>query len=91
MDARGIKQVCNVYFGLAPIEYYGVTGPNVPTTADKRDEADCYAAVSVTVLNGVYVTPGDYAWLRPLKPVAKVGYSIYVYDLRKPHPEAPAR
>jgi hypothetical protein len=39
-------------------------------------------AVSATLLYGAYV-PGDpYAPLRERKPMAKVGYSIYLYDLR---------
>ena len=58
---------------------------------ERRANLDCVVAVSATVLYGAYV-PGDYyAWLRELTPTAKVGYSIYVYDLRKPPGAASAR
>ena len=30
--------------------------------------------------------PGSLDWLRARVPVAKIGYSIYVYDLRKQEP-----
>jgi len=83
MDAQGVKQICSCYFGTAELRYYGIDWSNIPPTPDRRGEADCFAAISVTPLYGVYVAPGDYQWLRDLKPVAKIGYSIYVYDLRK--------
>ena len=41
------------------------------------------AAISVTPLYGLYVPEGDYAWLRERRPAARIGYSIYLYDLRK--------
>jgi hypothetical protein len=40
-------------------------------------------AISVTPLQGVYVPVEAYRWLQELEPTAKIGYSIYVYDLRK--------
>ncbi|HEY2844796.1 MAG TPA: glycosyltransferase family 39 protein [Bryobacteraceae bacterium] len=83
MNARGVREVCTCYFGTAELAHYGIAGPNVPPTRDRRREADCFAAISVTALYGNYVAPGDYTWLRSLQPVAKIGYSIYVYDLRR--------
>ena len=44
----------------------------------------CVLAVSATYLQGVYVPPARFAWLRQREPTARVGYSIYVYDLRQP-------
>jgi hypothetical protein len=39
-------------------------------------------AIGVTHLQGVYLpTPDLYLWLRERTPVARIGYSIYVYDL----------
>jgi len=43
------------------------------------------AAISATLLHDLYIPKGSYQWLRQKTPVAKVGYSIYVYDLRKPN------
>ena len=45
---------------------------------------DCIGAISATILHDVYIQPGQFAWLRELKPIGNVGYSIYLYDLRKP-------
>lgn len=42
-------------------------------------------AASATVLQDVYTQPGELAYLRQRTPIAKIGYSIYVYDLRKSH------
>jgi hypothetical protein len=77
MDAHQLPSVCLSYFGSAEPEYYGIRSESDPANQD------CVAAVSATLLYGAYV-PGDtYAWLRARTPVAKIGYSIYVYDLRK--------
>jgi len=51
---------------------------------EKRSKLDCIGAISATILHDVYVQPGQFAWLRELKPIGNVGYSIYLYDLRKP-------
>ncbi len=79
------QAVCVCYFGNASMAYYGIGHRYVPRTreAAKRQEMDCLAAISVTALYDVYVPAGSFDWLRSMQPLAKVGYSIYVYDLRK--------
>jgi hypothetical protein len=85
MDAHGLQQVCLAYFGEANVAYYGIRELYVPHTNDieGRKNLDCIVAVSATVLEDVYVDKGSYAWLRRLAPIDRVGYSIYIYDLRK--------
>lgn len=86
LDSTGWKgQVCVSYFGSASTVYYGIHPVYLPETKDieQRRNVDCLAAISVTQLYDVYIRPGTFQWLRELKPIAKVGYSIYVYDLRK--------
>jgi hypothetical protein len=39
---------------------------------------------NVTPLEGVYVPLSALAQLRLREPIAKIGWSMYVYDLRKP-------
>lgn len=88
LDARGQKDVCLMYFGQEEAPgYYGLQSKYIPTTPDilGREPMDCFAAISVTLLHGFYVPPGHYAWLLQREPVAKIGYSIYVYDFRKQH------
>jgi hypothetical protein len=74
-----------MYFGAALPDYYGLHPEEVPRTNQlaERESANCIAAVSATVLNDVYIQPGDMSWLRERQPIAKIGYSIYLYDLRK--------
>ena len=86
LDARGISNVCLSYFGTASPEYYGIHPVPWPSGLDNPETwktMDCVAAVSVTPLYGVYVSRKRFAYLRTLQPMAKVGYSIYLYDLRK--------
>ncbi len=88
MDARSVPQVCLCYFGRANPDYYGVTNVEPPQANEGENwkYMDCYTAVSVTPLVGVYTPRERFEILRRMKPVAKIGYSIYVYDLRKKRP-----
>jgi len=83
LDRRHERSVCLGYFGNALPEYYGIDAHAVPSTEDVRRDGlpNCLTAVSVTPLMGAYVND-DWAWLRKEHPVAKIGYSIYVYDFR---------
>jgi predicted membrane-bound dolichyl-phosphate-mannose-protein mannosyltransferase len=92
MDAHHLTFFCTAYFGTADFTYYGIGQQHLPTAweTEERRNADCIAAASVTPLYGLYV-PGDpYRWLRERRPIAKIGYSIYLYDLRKKRRLIPA-
>ncbi|MBL0156364.1 MAG: phospholipid carrier-dependent glycosyltransferase [Bryobacterales bacterium] len=80
MDEQGIEQVRLAYFGTAEPEYYGIR--SVPLIAQKDANSGGVVAVSATFLHGLYVPESRYAWLRQRTPSARIGYSIYVYDLR---------
>jgi len=86
LDARNIHQVCRVYFGVAVFAHYGIGELPLPGTDEIQERAnlDCIAAASVTALYGPFFPVGKYRWLRERAPIAKIGYSIYMYDLRKP-------
>jgi hypothetical protein len=77
--------LCVDYFGPADLDRLGIGGPSLIArwNRDRRISLDCVEAVSVNYLEGVYANPGDFAWLRDLQPDARIGYSIYVYDLPK--------
>jgi hypothetical protein len=85
LRARNIPSVCMFYFGNAGVEFYGIPMEYLPRTneVELRKNLNCVAAISVTNLYGLYVPHDAYAWLRDLKPTAKIGWSIYVYDLRR--------
>ena len=82
---HGRPPLCLMYFGTAPPEYYGITYGRVARSweTQERRDMDCFAAVSVTSLQDVYIQPGSMVWLRERQPVERVGYSIYIYDLRR--------
>jgi len=86
LDAHGNPPVCVQYFGTADARFYGIPQNSMPATweVDKRAKLDCIGAVSVTLLHDVYQPPGHFAWLRQLKPIGNLGYSMNLYDLRKP-------
>jgi 4-amino-4-deoxy-L-arabinose transferase-like glycosyltransferase len=85
LEANKITKVCSCYFGSALPEYYNLPSDYVPATGDTkaRAELDCVVAVSATPLFGLYMPPEDFAWLRERRPMARIGYSIYLYDFRR--------
>jgi hypothetical protein len=80
MQRQGVARVCLEYFGTADARYYGIE--HSPIADPERQAQSCVLAVSATPLYGLYEKPGKFAWLRRPLPAARVGYSIYVYDLR---------
>lgn len=96
MDSKGIKRISLSYFGIDSPKRYGIEYDWLPShylynpTPEKALEAtrNRFVAISVTNLQGVYLNPKDmYAWLRKYEPVAKIGFSIFVYDLERIKPE----
>jgi hypothetical protein len=80
-------QICVMYFGTAPTWYYLRYAANFPTFKEMSQGAplECqFAAVSVTPLEGVYVPPDWFKWARDVPPLARIGYSIYVWDVHDP-------
>ena len=82
----GSRRARVYYFGNAQMRYYGIDEMGYPGPLDQKgwDEIDEYCVANVTPLEGVYVPLNDLAPLRLREPVAKIGWSMYVYDLRKP-------
>jgi hypothetical protein len=77
------------YFGSADPAYYGIvsealpgyTAPHAPRITREIRPGDILA-VSATNLQGVYLEPDDRALMervRALRPLARVGFSIFVY------------
>ena len=88
------------YFGSADPAYYGIdsealpgyTSPHAARITREIEPGDT-VAVSATNLQGVYLDPADRPLmekLRGLTPVARIGYSIFVYrpDFAWPPPGA---
>jgi hypothetical protein len=88
LDAHGGRRVRVFYFGNAQMRYYGIDEMGYPQPLDQQgwDEVDEYCVANVTPLQGVYVPLNILAPLRLREPIAKIGWSMYVYDLHKPKP-----
>src|SRR5207253_3699624 len=77
----GASRPLLAYFGTAPIDAYGVSAAG--WTTGRPDMGD-WIAISVTYLDGVYIGNDGYAPFRAITPSARAGYSIFVYDARRP-------
>ena len=83
LHRNGIAMVQLAYFGKIDPRAYGIVYerlvPGQPTTG--------YIAVSATKLMGLSSYPGDpdcvraFEWLQRYQPIAKIGYSIFVYHI----------
>jgi hypothetical protein len=95
MEKEKLTMIYLSYFGSAPPEAYGIrsqyvpvpqvdlAGPPPPWDQVLSGTDREVLAISVTNLQEVY---GDsdkdlYGWLREREPLAKIGYSIFLYDL----------
>ncbi len=92
MANEGLPIIYLAYFGAAPPAYYGIRYQYVPgswplTWPPPPDvvPADLERKVlAISVFNLQEVGTHDaqlFAWLRARRPVARVGYSIQIYDL----------
>lgn len=90
LKRQGEPEVILSYFGSAVPETYGIRYQSLPTVwaypisrhLNSIEPKKELLAVSATNLQGTYFPAHDlFAWLRMKAPVAKVGYSIYVYDV----------
>ena len=86
LDAHKIGRVCICYFGTGDLGYLGVHATNIPDDIESQKRLDCVAAISATPLFGLYVPPERFRYFRAMKPFERIGYSIYLYDVRKTKP-----
>jgi len=78
LEARNISTACVVYHGMADPEYYRVLHGPVPAPGTEL-HPNCVLAISATLL---YFPGSPYHDLIAKPPLDRIGYSIYVYDLR---------
>ncbi len=83
MSEHDIDEVCIAFFGNTDLDYYSVHHRQLPLVEEDGPKPDCVAALSVTELLNVYSAIDLGAWFRKREPDARIGYSIYLYDLRK--------
>ena len=89
MREHGISRIALSYFGSDTPERYGIAYDWLPsfTLRDTNPQhhelpRKGYVAISATNLQGVYFDGVNiFAWLKAKKPIAKIGYSIFIYKL----------
>jgi hypothetical protein len=90
MDQHGIDRIYLSYFGSDSPQRYGIKYDWLPSPLPENPEplkrvripTKGYVAVSVTDLQGVFPgTRNMFQWLAPYKPIAKIGYSIFLYRI----------
>ncbi len=74
MDKNDIKEIKLAYFGEGMPEQYAIKHKGIFGKEKQAPEYDIYA-VSVNSLDSI-------EWTKQYKPIAKAGYSIFIYDLR---------
>jgi hypothetical protein len=82
-SAHGAPPLCLSYFGEADPAYYGISYRPLGPVRDEQEEQrlDCVAAISAQHLFAA--TDGRFRRLQRIEPVARIGYSIFIFDLRR--------
>ncbi len=93
MVENGVEEVWLSYFGEARPEYYGIKyqgldswpprlwNPQIRPYSPSNPAPGIYA-ISATNLQGVQFANRDqFAWFREREPIAKIGYSIFLYEV----------
>jgi 4-amino-4-deoxy-L-arabinose transferase-like glycosyltransferase len=90
LEKQGIQRLWLSYFGTASPAYYGITYNYLPSYWIVRPNSDTeptpYVAISATNLQGVYLPvlgldPTYFEAFKDRQPIAKIGYSIFLYRL----------
>ena len=93
LEENGVAWVWLSYFGEGRPEYYGIEYVGLDSWPPRlmNPQARPYAptnpapgiyAISATNLQGVHFANHDqFAWFRQRDPIAKIGYSIFLYDV----------
>jgi hypothetical protein len=89
MREHGISRINLSYFGSDAPERYGISYVRLPSFVlrggdrqHKDSDPPGWYAISVSCLQGSYLMNRDlFEPFKSLKPVAKIGYSIFIYDL----------
>jgi hypothetical protein len=91
MDGEQLPMIYLCYYGTAPPEHYGIRYQYIPgfgqleppvieALPDQMNRE--VLAISVVMLQGVHCADKDlFRWLWQRRPIAKIGYSIFIYDL----------
>ncbi len=85
LDENNIKKIKLAYYGYFESPKYYLKGIEYEELACNEPTSGILA-VSVTKLQGFYPPTKDYrrdcyTWLKKYEPIARIGYSIFIYDI----------
>jgi hypothetical protein len=91
MEQNGLGRIYLSYFGTADPAGYGIDyqplpgfgALQLPPSASVSPDGRQVLAISIVNLQGIYLREQRdlYRWLDHCTPIARIGHSIYVYDL----------
>ncbi len=93
VEEHGFKEIYLSWFGSARPEHYGIPYRPLPGYPLHQGEAETFAfnpyhpapgtyAISVSNLQGVALRdPDTFLWFRQRQPTARIGHSIFVYEV----------
>jgi hypothetical protein len=84
VEAARSTPLCTALYGHPPPNYFGPDTRELFTSGrpEHIESLNCVVAVSANFVKGLYIGPQAFARLREQEPFAKIGFSIYLYDLR---------
>lgn len=81
LEKNNVGKIYLHYFGTADPKAYGIEHESPPTNDVLKRYPGFKGTVAIS-LSGLYSKTGEYSWLLKYEPVARIGYSMYVYDIR---------
>jgi hypothetical protein len=80
LENLGVRKVAIAYKGTARLESAGLPEYSLASAFEKTTG---YVAVSVQFITLHYAMDGSYGWLKPYKPVERIGKSIFLYNIEQ--------
>lgn len=82
MDENDVSTIYLRFFGTALPEYYGIDYTQLPKTNELVNGNTMLGKFGVISISDLFNKENDYSWLKEFQPVTRIGYSMWVYDLR---------
>lgn len=82
VEERKIKEVKLSYFGTASPNYYQIPYQLVTEKEMHKYTPGIYAISATNLQNALVVDKTRFDWFKKYQPVDKIGYSIFIYDIR---------
>jgi hypothetical protein len=82
MDDNDIGKIKLAYFGTAGPNYYRISYRKVTEGEMHRYTPGIYAISATELQNALVEDKNRFSWIKKYKPKDKIGYSIFIYEIR---------